>query len=1035
MFRASLGSQSIAVVVAVVAVSALTVFYLNYSKRKKNGEEKEMSGQLRHPIFQHTRSMPEKQFDHPADIRRDLPVDEEEVLLKDVKQISSGHEGIVAEMQFSGASVAYSATLTKDTPELSKADMVVPNVRDFLVMGESEGLSLPSPFKQSESDAPVYTRDRKMGEKHQEDGKQGTENDTNIPTLTIETEPCSVSFPAFDRQTGSDESGRSNDQVSVEDGQTNYNLCHRDNLRQDLYTFYEAPVADLYDVKAFSSSEPLRENGKPLLFKNFTASATKTFRSELLNHAESTERETALARASGGSVNGRMDTGKREEFPAKKEKEKFYRLRGMNSSPLHDLKRKQIDHPSHQFGAYNQLLRDGRLRDCIEVLEDMENKHLLDMNKVYHAGFFRVCKSQKAVEEAFRFTKLIQNPTLSTFNMLMSVCASSQDFKRAFQVLQLVQDAGLKVDCKLYTTLISTCAKSGKVDTMFKVFHEMVNAGVEPNVHTYGALIDGCAKAGQVAKAFGAYGIMRSKNVKPDRVVFNALITACGESGAVDRAFDVLAEMRAEVHPIDPDHVTVGALMKACAKAGQVDRAHEVYKMIDEYDIKGTPEVFTIAVNCCSQNGDWDFAYRIYEDMTRKGVSPDEMFLSALIDVAGHAGKLDAAFKILEAARVEGVHAGIVAFSSLMGACRNARDWQKALLLYEDIKEMNLKPTVSMMNALVTVLCELDQLQKAAEILLEMKRQGLSPNTITYSILLVASEKMDNLEAGQMFLSQAKEDGVAPNLVMRRCIIGMCLRRYQQGCTLGEPVFSLTPGRLQLDNKWTSLALMVYREAIVAGVAPTVEELSQVLGCLKLPRDVHLRERLIENLSVSMDASKGSNLCCLVDGFGEYDPRAFSLLEEAASLGIIPAVSFKQSPITVDLRDLQIYTAEVYLLAVLRGLKHRLAGGTKLPNLAILLPSEKKEIQTPKGKKTINLAGRIGQAIAALLRRLRLTYIGTESRGRIRINGVAVKKWFQPKLDSPFSGNPTDLSSFQRRLAKGISLQQRNIRTGNLSLE
>lgn len=58
--------------------------------------------------------------------------------------------------------------------------------------------------------------------------------------------------------------------------------------------------------------------------------------------------------------------------------------------------------------------------------------------------------------------------------------------------------------------------------------------------------------------------------MKPDRVVFNALITACGQSGAVDRAFDVLAEMNAEVHPVDPDHITIGALMKACANAGQV---------------------------------------------------------------------------------------------------------------------------------------------------------------------------------------------------------------------------------------------------------------------------------------------------------------------------------------------------------------------------------------------------------------------------------------------------------------------------------
>lgn len=80
----------------------------------------------------------------------------------------------------------------------------------------------------------------------------------------------------------------------------------------------------------------------------------------MLTSSESTERETALAHASGGLVNGRKDTGKEEEFPAKKEKEKFYRLGDVDSSPSHNLKRKGIDHPSHQFGAYNRLLRDGR---------------------------------------------------------------------------------------------------------------------------------------------------------------------------------------------------------------------------------------------------------------------------------------------------------------------------------------------------------------------------------------------------------------------------------------------------------------------------------------------------------------------------------------------------------------------------------------------------------------------------------------------------------------------------------------------------
>lgn len=567
--------------------------------------------------------------------------------------------------------------------------------------------------------------------------------------------------------------------------------------------------------------------------------------------------------------------------------------------------------PSKHLSKYNNLLKAGRLCECVELLKDMEMKGLLDMTKVYHAKFFNICKKQKAVNEAFDYVRLIPNPTLSTFNMLMSVCASSQDSEGAFQVIQLLKDARLDPDCKLYTTLISTCGKCGKVDLMFEVFHKMVNSGVEPNVHTYGALIDGCARAGQVAKAFGAYGIMRSKNVKADRVVFNALIAACAQSGAMARAFDVIAEMEAEIQPIVPDHVTFGTLMKACAKAGQVERAREVYKMIQQYNIKGSSEVYTIAINSCSQTGDWEFARSVYDDMTQKGVLPDEMFMSALIDVAGHAKKLEAAFDILQQARKEGVQIGVMTYSSLMGACSKAKNWQRALELYEYLKSLKLVQTVSTVNALLTALCDGDQFQKALEVLSEMKGLGLCPNSITFSILIVASEKKDDMEAAQMLLSQAKKDGAAPTLIMCRCIIGMCLRRFEKACLVGETVLSFDSGRPQVNNEWTSLALMVYRETIGAGEKPTSQILSQVLGCLKFPYDTYVRNRLVENLGVTAESSKTSNLCSLIDGFGEYDPRAFSILEEAASYGVVPSVSLKMNPIVIDAKELDAFTAEV----------------------------------------------------------------------------------------------------------------------------
>lgn len=50
-----------------------------------------------------------------------------------------------------------------------------------------------------------------------------------------------------------------------------------------------------------------------------------------------------------------------------------------------------------------------------------------------------------------------------------------------------------------------------------------------------------------------------------------------------------------------------------------------MYKMIQQYNIKGSSEVYTIAINSCSQTGDWEFARSVYDDMTQKGVLPDEV--------------------------------------------------------------------------------------------------------------------------------------------------------------------------------------------------------------------------------------------------------------------------------------------------------------------------------------------------------------------------------------------------------------------------
>ncbi|XP_019241504.1 PREDICTED: pentatricopeptide repeat-containing protein MRL1, chloroplastic-like, partial [Nicotiana attenuata] len=733
VLRASLDSQSVVVVAAVVTISALTIIFFEFSKRNANIKEEEKSV---------------------------------ETPMKEVSKVSN-------ELEDAGTDVQLGGTYLMQTVITNKIESA-----DANQMASSSGGSLtlgaPGSNTHTESDVVPSSFVAESHNNYLQEHLQGTKTSNRLTTEEVSSEHSVGLFPAINIDKGIEETKKT-DHALTEDGGRKvahkhvaedevsiHNLIFRDSARKELYSFFEASTKNLNGQKALTS----HASSERISVFSHTSKVSSI-------QAEDFKEKRPHGCYKEGPFDSK-DFGKRKHHFTTKEKSILLDNGTTKQFQIPNPKGIQVcdgPQPSDQFRAYRRFLREGRLMDCIEMLDNMERHGSLNMDKVYHAGFFQACKSQKAVKEAFRFTKLIQNPTLSTFNMLLSVCASSRDLEGAFRVLQLVRETGLKPDCKLYTTLISTCAKSGKVDTMFEVFHEMVNAGVEPNVNTYGALIDGCAKAGQVAKAFGAYGIMRSKNVKPDRVVFNALITACGQSGAVDRAFDVLSEMKAEARPIEPDQITIGALMKACANAGQVDRALDVYRMIDKYDIKGTAEVYTIAVNCCSQNGNWDFARSIYDDMTRKGVYPDEMFISALVDVAGHAGKLDAAFGVLEEARTKGINVGSMSYSSLMGACSNAKNWQKALELYEDVKGVKLKPTVSMMNALVTALCDADQYQKALEIFSEMKRVDLCPNTITYSTLLVASEKKDDLDIGLMLLSHAKKDGVSPNLVMCRGLL------------------------------------------------------------------------------------------------------------------------------------------------------------------------------------------------------------------------------------------------------------------------
>ncbi|XP_024542518.1 pentatricopeptide repeat-containing protein MRL1, chloroplastic [Selaginella moellendorffii] len=687
--------------------------------------------------------------------------------------------------------------------------------------------------------------------------------------------------------------------------------------------------------------------------------------------------------------------------------------------------------------AYDRLIRARRIRESLEVLEEMEKKGTLDMNKVYHARFYQECKRQLAVEEAFRYTGLIKSPTLSTYNMLLSVCCNARDTNGAFGAFAALKRAGFKPDCMIYTTLISTCSKALKTDLVFQVYREMESVGVEANLLTYGAIIDGCARTGELAKAFGIYRIMLSKKIKPDRVIFNSLINACGRSGAVKRAFEVFTELKSE-SLINPNHVTMCSLIDACSKAGDGDSAYEVYTMMRKRGIGGCPEPYTAAVHACSSSGNLERAFSIYDDMKKDGVKADEIFFSALIDVAGHAGKINCAFDVLQEVEKYSLVPGPVIFSSLMGVCSNTGNWEKAIFLYENIQAVGIRPSVSTLNALMTALCRGKQFQNALQSLEELKEAGVSPNQLTYSILLEACEKENEAGIALNLYTHAIADGIVPNLAMCDNIIGICLEGIQSSIGPPKLASSVNPLWMVDDNQkphgqWLSWALACFRQTLSGGAQPTLPVLSRLLACLRIPES---SERADTGL-VFQTSSPNKHL---VEGFGVYDPRASALYEEASSIGVVPAFKCDGEPIVFEADGLPIYTAEVCLLTILKALRRRCAAGAELPFVIIKFETTRKSVILPDGRvKAITVTRRNGQALAALLRKLKLRFNGKESLGKIRLHPVALSQWFKPSAATPSPSSPAkarvdhaNLGVLPRplMLGKSIAEQQRAIRMG-----
>jgi pentatricopeptide repeat protein len=153
----------------------------------------------------------------------------------------------------------------------------------------------------------------------------------------------------------------------------------------------------------------------------------------------------------------------------------------------------------------------------------------------------------------------------------------SSQLQRAFEVLDMMQSAGMRPNAITYCTLIEACVLAREPDMALRVFQRAQRDGVTRSIHVYTAAVNACMLNGTEADlqaALDIYAAMTRAGVEPDDLLYGSLIALAGAARRLEVAFELVEDMNAG--GLRPSAATCSALMYACIQNGNTAAARKV---------------------------------------------------------------------------------------------------------------------------------------------------------------------------------------------------------------------------------------------------------------------------------------------------------------------------------------------------------------------------------------------------------------------------------------------------------------------------
>ncbi|KAL6074040.1 Pentatricopeptide repeat-containing protein [Balamuthia mandrillaris] len=401
--------------------------------------------------------------------------------------------------------------------------------------------------------------------------------------------------------------------------------------------------------------------------------------------------------------------------------------------------------------------QSGHEKEALQLFQEMQEARV-PANAATFAAVLKACAMTKNVTTGKRVhAKMLHRGSLSVVeaNALISMYGKCGKMEEARAVFQGMKER----DVVTWNSMIAEETQGGDGKKALQLFQEMQEAGIPANSFTFAAVLKACAMTGDMEMGKRVHAKMLHRG-SLSIVEANALISMYGKCGKMEEARAVFQGMK------ERDVVTWNSMIAEETQGGDGKKALQLFQEMQQAGVPADTFTFSIVLKACASTADLKTGKQVHAELLRKGLLPNINSSNALISMYGKCGELEAARAVfqqmkerdvitwttmismlglhgqgkealatLQEMQEQGVEPDAITFVNVLNACSHAGLVEEGLACFAAMSERhNVQPTTEHFNCIVDLLGRAGRLAEAETLI----RTMASPDAVTWKALLGA---------------------------------------------------------------------------------------------------------------------------------------------------------------------------------------------------------------------------------------------------------------------------------------------------------